>query len=221
MFNKSDKRLKVEKYPLPDTLDEICGLVRHVLQQGGVQKLELSMGDVVRVSRFIPDDGTEVGEVEMSLDAALRNVNELVEYINNSAPASEVLLDMMLLVQQEGLHPVAWTAGFSDEDDLLDQWLDLQGRGMPKKVPGLLGLPLHRLASLPEDTLILCASQYANPEPNEISFAVKAAIEVRRPHEHRELPSSVPNDSIRDGNKKYLATAHQLAVTPFRGRSQS
>jgi hypothetical protein len=207
MSSRSDKT-KVERYPLPKTVDGICSIVRDILLGGAVQRMELDVDEpLIRVVRTITDVGLE--EPEIGLDAALRNVGTLIEYSSAGASSYQILVDMYLLVQQRNLIGACWAAGTGDED-LLTQWLELVERGMAPETPGLLGLPLHFLKSLPEETLILCASRYPNPEPSEITLAVRTAIELRRGHEPELRVSSSPDDRVGDGTEEHGAAADRL-----------
>lgn len=212
MSSRSEKT-KVERYPLPKTIDGICSIVREILMGGAVQRMELDVDEpLIRVVRTITDVGLE--EPEIGLDAALRNVATLLEYSSAGASSYQILVDMYLLVQQRNLIGACWAAGTGDEG-LLAQWLELVERGMSSVTPGLLGLPLHFLKSLPEETLILCASRYPNPEPSEITLAVRTAIELRRSYEQEPHVGSDSDDRVGNGSQKHDAATDRLeAATP-------
>lgn len=210
MSSRSEKT-RVERYPLPKTVDGICSLVRDVLSGGLVQRMELDVGEpLVRVVRSITDVGLE--EPDIGWDAALRNVEVMLEYSSEGASPFQVLVDMFLLVQQKKLVPACWAAGTGDED-LLGRWLELVNRGMPQELPGILGIPIHFLKSLPEESLILCASRYPNPEPNEISMAVKTTVEVRTNHEPERAASSEAANPVGSGPGEHPQAADQLEAT--------
>jgi hypothetical protein len=209
MSSRSDKT-RVERYPLPNTIDGICSTIRDVLSGGSVQRMELDVDEpLIRVVRTITDVGLE--EPDIGWDAALRNVEVMLEYSSENASSFQVLVDMFLLVQQKKLIAACWAAGTGDEG-LLDKWLELVDRGMPPQIPGLLGLPIYFLKSLPEESLILCASRYPNPEPNEISFAVRTAIELRRSHDPERVAGGEVADSIRSDSREHPTTVDQLEV---------
>jgi hypothetical protein len=206
MSRKSRKDV-IEKFNLPDTVDGICSLVRQILNDGAVRRIELDTEDVVRVVRTTEVDSLE--EPMTDWDYAVRNVEDMVEYSSAGASAFQVLVDMPYLVQKENLKCVCFVTG-NDESNLLEQWLELRERGMPTGAEGLLGHPLYRLRSLPEEALILLGSRYANPDPSEISFAVKTTIEVRSDDE-RHTGSSI-DGGVRSNPQVHSPTTHQLAV---------
>lgn len=193
-LSKSDLKTKVEKYPLPDTVDGVIALFKEVMSSGRVQRIEFDIHKPVRVIRAV--EGEDLEEPNIDLEGALRNVDELVEYTNTEANPFETLIDMMMLIQAEDLSCSCWAVGAGGAELLL-QWLQLEERGMPafRKLPGLLGLPLHVMGSLSKETLILCGSKYLSPDPDEISFAVKTAIEVRKQH---AIPESEPIEGSQD-----------------------
>jgi hypothetical protein len=199
-------RKNVEKYNLPDTVDGICSLVRQILNEGSVERLELDVNDVVRVTRTVEDD--DFNEPMTDWDYAVRNIGDMVEYSSEGATPFQILVDMTYLVQKEGLKCVCFVTGH-DESDLLERWLELRERGMPTGAEGLLGLSLHRLRSLPEEALLLLGSRYANPDPSEVILAVKTTIEIRSDHEQARgsIDGGVGNNS-----QVHSPATHQLAV---------
>jgi hypothetical protein len=178
-LSKSDVR--TEKYELPGTVDGICSLIREILNGGNVKRIELDTDDTyVRARRWVEGDGLE--EDEVTWDGALRNVPDMQEYYSDGATAFQVIVDMMLLAQSEKLHCTCWVTGPSNED-LMWKWLEIEERGVPiRGVDQLLGLPIHRVKSIPEETLILCCSKHPSADPSEISVAVKTVIDLRRSH---------------------------------------
>ena len=208
MSSRSDKT-RVERYPLPKTIEGICATVRDVLTGGSVQRMELDVGEpLIRVVRVITDVGLE--EPDIGWDAALRNVAVMLEYSSERASPFQVLVDMFLLVQQRKMVAACWAAGTGDEG-LLGKWLELVDRGMPSELPGLLGLPIHFLKSLPEESLVLCASRYPNPEPNEVSLAVRTAIELRRGYDSEHVASETAHHVGSDSGK-HTPTVDQLEI---------
>lgn len=207
MSSRSDKT-RVERYPLPKTIDGICSAIREVLSGGTVQRMELDVDEpLIRVVRAVTDVGLE--EPDIGWDAALRNVPTMMEYSSEEASPFQVLVDMFLLVQQRKMVAACWAAGTGDEG-LLERWLELVERGMPPDIPGLLGLPIHLLKSLPEEALILCASKYPNPEPSEITLAVKTTVELRRNREQQA--SSEADDPVGGGAEERSGAVDQLEV---------
>lgn len=170
--------------------------------------MELDHDDTyVRVRRWVEDDGLE--EERVTWDGAIRNVPTMVEYYSDEASSFQVIVDMMLLAQEDGLYPLVWITG-PDESDLLKKWLEVDRRGLPvKNVQNLVGLPIHRVKSIPEETLILCCSKYPGASPDEITMAVKTTVDLRRSHE----PDN--KDDGRSGNhpSEHPSAAGQLALS--------
>jgi len=213
MSNKSKTRVKVEKYPLPPTVDGICSMIREILAPGLVQRIELDIDSPIRVTRSVPlEDGKELEDDDVDLEAVLRNI-EMIEYTSENASPFQVIFDMMQLVNNEKLNPVFWVGGTGSEK-LIDEWLELRTRGMPGGLNRLLGIPVQRIKSLSEDTLILCASLYPSAGVDELSLAVKTAIEIRRPsHDtQRTAPCGQVDDSVRRDSGASDSPAHQLAA---------
>jgi hypothetical protein len=140
-----------------------------------VKRVEIDTKEAIRVFRWVDTDGME--EIELDLEGVLRNVEPLVEYDNPAAAASEVLLDMFHLARAEKTVPCAWVTATGNEA-FLDDWIGHQKRGMPGDLRTLFGLPVYRLKSLPDEALILCATPYETGAIGEVSFAVKATMEV-------------------------------------------
>ena len=192
MSNRSEKQL--EKYELPKTVDGICSLVREVLEGGNVDRMEIDNDDAyVRAWRWVEKGDLE--EPDISWDAALRNVETMLEYASEGASSYQTLVDMMLLAHDEKMYCNTWAVGRGGKK-LIHKWLELRDRGMPiPSVDSLLGLPVKELKSLPEETIILCCSKYPRPDPGEITMAVKAVIELRSSN-----AQPVHQDAHRGGN---------------------
>lgn len=203
--------LQKEKYPCPDTVDGICSLVREVLSKGRVQSIEFSLGSPVRVTRSVEVDNPDLIEPDLDWEGALRNV-EMVEYYDKDATPYQVVVDVMHLMQSEGLVCTCWVTGTGDVS-LLSKWFKFRERGLPMGIRSILDRPVHRVKSLPEDTLILCGSAYPDADPDEISLAVKVAIELGRKDERS---SSETDDRKRINPRERLTTACQLAVAGSR-----
>jgi hypothetical protein len=215
MSNRSSSRAKVEKYPLPTTVDGICSLIREILAAGSVQRIELDVQNPVRVIRSTDNtEGADLEEDSLDLEGVLRNI-EMVEYTSGSASPFQVVFDMMQLVHKERLNSVCWVSG-SGCEKTLDEWLELKRRGMPVELGKLMGLPVHQVKFLSDDTLILCASPYPSAEFDELSLAIKTAVEIRRPSHGNQRASSgsETNDSIRSDPGSDSTPTNKLASSP-------
>jgi hypothetical protein len=205
----SKSAVRTEKYQLPATVDGICALVREVLNGGHVRRLELDNDDsFVRAHRWV--EGDDLAEDEVTWDGALRNVKLMDEYYSDGATSFQVVVDMMLLAQEEGLHGTCWVIG-TGGGDLLRKWFEVDERKLlVGGINTLLGLPIHRVKSLPDETLILCCSKYPSADQTEIEMAVKTTIDLRRDHDTR-----ADQDIGGGGNhpQEHAPAANQLALT--------
>lgn len=172
--------LKTERYVLPGSIDGIGALIREILNGGSVKRIELDNDDAfVRAQRWVDDD---LAEDAVTWDGALRNVPNMLEYYSEEAESFQVLVDMMLLAQEEGLRPIGWATGTGGRE-LLKTWLETDRRGLPvREITELLGVPVHQVRSLPDETLILGCAKYATSDPTDLSFAIKTVIDLRRTH---------------------------------------
>jgi hypothetical protein len=201
--------IRTEKYALPATIDGIAALIREVLNGGHVKRIELDTDDSnVRAYRWVEGLGLE--EEQVSWDGALRNVPEMREYYSDQSSPSQILVAMFLMAQESGLRGICWVTGLNGPT-LLRSWFDIDKRKLSLgEVWDLLGLPIHPLKSLPDETLILCCSKYPSADPTEISLAVKTTIDLRRDRDQaiREAPGRSGNHT-----EEYSATVSQLAIT--------
>jgi len=202
--------VRAEKYPLPSTIDGIISLFRELMNEGNVQRIEFDTSAPVRVLRLVEADDPSLLEPSLDLDGVLRNVN-MLEYISEDASSFQVLVDMMQLLNFEKKHCICWAVGSGE--DLLSEWLEFERRGMPDEVMSLLNLPVRRLRSLPEDTLILCGAEYPGAYPEEITLAVKTAIEIRRPHDEANAQKRQSDDTVWHDPTKRPPAARELALT--------
>lgn len=201
----SNSSRKIEKHLLPQTTEGICALLRDILDNGRVQRVEMDVEDAfLRVVREVEDH--ELAEDEVTWDGALRNVSVMMEYSNEEAMWAQVLADMFLLAQQERLRAIAWVVG-AGEEDLLSRWLEIEKRSLPVTPPirELCGLPVHVVRSLPEETLILCCSKYTGAEPSEITWAIKTAMEIRDETYHETTYRSGSDSGERSDSDVVLA----------------
>jgi hypothetical protein len=160
---------------MPSDTDSLLNLLREALSSDGlVHKIVCEEGQLVRIYRWVEDDG--MSEVGLDIEGALRNA-EFVEYSVEGGGPFEAIWDMIALVRAEKLWPTCWVTG-QKETNLLDTWLEMSERGRPWDLKTMLGLPVHHVDFLEESTLILCASVFKEAEPENVSFVVKTAIEV-------------------------------------------
>jgi len=204
-------RLRLERYPLPKTTDEICSQIREILKGRNVIQLELSTDNpLIRVMRQVT--GEELEEDSVTWDSALQSIENMIEYSSAGASAYQVLVDLLQLVSAEELHAIRWITGTGGLQ-LINSWLEVQERGMPKHNGLLLGIPVLEIQSLPAETLVLCAAHWPNSGPEEIVFAVKTVMELVKHEERRSDTSSKATDSVGNTTGKYASTVEGLALT--------
>jgi hypothetical protein len=209
--NKSESRSRVEKYPLPSSVTSILSLIKDIMEEGSVQRIELDVSLPVRVVRTIAVGDPMMEEVDIGLKGILRQV-EFIEYYSEGATPFQVVVDVMQLLHKEGRHPTCWVTGPSEQNPtLLDQWLEWKERGMPAGTDHLLGLPVQTVDDLQEDVLILCGSEYPSADTDEITLAIKTSIELGSEHERAE-PIRKADDSVRTDSGEHPSTASQLAL---------
>lgn len=193
MSSKSD-RTSTNRFPMPKTTEEVLGTLRALIDQGSVTRLELLFDEgLIREVRKVENE--DLLEEEVSWEAALRNVPDMEEYFSEGAESFQFVVDMMHLIRHYGCHPVQWVTG-AGGTDLIDKWLELKERGMPKGNGYLMGIPITELQQLPDETLILCGSKYPSAGPEEIEFAVKTVIDL----ENKDVQSGETDDRRGNGS---------------------
>ena len=204
-------RLRLERYPLPKTTEDICSQIREILKGRNVVHLELSIDNpIIRVMRQVTSE--ELEEDSVTWDIALQSIENMIEYSSEGASAYQVLVDLLQLVSAEELHALRWITG-AGGTQFINQWLEVKERGMPRHNGLLLGLPIMEITSLPMETLVLCAAQWPNAGPEEVSFAVKTVMELIKHEERRSDTSSKTIDPVGDIAGKYASTVEGLALT--------
>jgi hypothetical protein len=211
--NRSKPSTRVEKYPLPSGVEAIISLMREIMNEGSVQRIELDVELPVRVVRNVEPGDPLLAEVDIGLKGVLRQV-EFIEYYSEGATPFQVVVDMMQLLHKEVRHPICWVTGPSDQEPpLINTWLEWKERGMPAGTDHLLGLPVRTVDDLSEDTLILCGSEYPSAETSEITMAIKTAIEIRSENEREPSEREAHDDPVGLGARQRHPTASQLALS--------
>jgi len=205
MSSKSDTR--TTRFPIPKTSEQVLDTVKALMTEGAVKLEFLFEEGIVRVTERV--SGDLPFEEETSWDGALRNVENMEEYSSPGAESFQVVVDMMLLVAHRGCHAVQWATGVGGRA-LIEEWLELEVRGMPVECHHLGGVPLIELKSLPEETLVLCGSRYPDAGPEEISFAVKTTVELRS----HDVQRGKVDDRRRNGPSEHAPTIEEMeAIT--------
>lgn len=197
--SKSDTHtLTKEEYPEPRTKAGFPALIREILDQpGGVHRISMERGQPVRVWRWV--EKNDLLEQDPTLDEALSRA-DVIEYVNPDIhrTAPEELFHMLAILKSEKAVPVCWATG-RDQAGLLRKWLRVDEQGVPFDESEFLGVPVERLKSLPEDTLLLCGAGHANAGPEEVTFVVKTAMEVRHVEEKNDRAIGGVGDSATRG----------------------
>jgi hypothetical protein len=209
---KSKTRIEIERYPMPESIDGICDLVRSIYNVTGVRRLEIEgQFRVTREKEFDPD----ITELDKSWEEALQGLDNFIEFNpKNSPDHTTVLLFLSNIVTRKGLRPVCFVTG--SDTGMLSKWLGLGE--MEIGMESLFDIPIRRISSLPEETVILCGAHFKDAEPSEIEFAVKTTIEVREPNETREISSSETSDAVWDnpGGGNQAANHVEVATRELR-----
>jgi hypothetical protein len=199
--------LQRDEIPLQSSkTQDILGVLQHVLQQRVAQRIVIESG---RVLVYRPRGDEPLEDNDVSLDGALRN-SELIEYENTEGNAFEMIFDIMQLVASEKLFPVCWATG-KKQDEILQKWVALEERGMPPDaLDTLVMIPVVRLQTLSEDTLILCASRHEDGEAKDIVVGIKTVMELRDEEEaSSEADHPVGDDS--EGHAQATRAVEALA----------
>ena len=207
MSNRSDKRtLRRETYPLPEGTEAVVALVEEVLSaEGPVHKILLEESQPIRVYRWVKED--RLAEPQADIEAALRNV-DLFEYDSGGGTPFEALWDMMALVKAEQHWPICLVTGI--QEDLLSSWFQMRSRGRPWTLEDMFALPVYQIQSLSEDTLILCGADFKEAEPEDMTIAVKTAIEMRK---NDGDSRSTTSDQVRNDPYKHTSAAGEVETS--------
>jgi len=176
-FDEDRVKLVREDYNLPSTKDGIVELVRNIIDGGAIHKIVIELGKPVFAYRMAPLTYCEEGDLD--LEAAMNNAY-VDEYLNSEPSPPEVLFDMMQLVHAKKLLPLCFVTGYTTSTPVLDMWLDLEGKGLPASegVETIFGVPVEIVGFLPPETLLLCGAPYVEAEYRDISYVVKATMEI-------------------------------------------
>lgn len=205
MLNKSKESLRTEKYPLPTTVEGILSILREVLSGGRVRRIELDTDLPIKVIREV-ETSSECHEPDMDLDAALHKV----EMLECSGEPMEAIAKMTRQLYRRNLFPCCWVIGPSS---LLDTWAHPYEPEFYAGQDYFLNVPVRIIRSLASDTLILCGSQYKNADAEDIDFAVKTSMELRRDYESESSGSTA--DPVWSGPKKRDSAIGGLEIPTF------
>ena len=176
-LNRFDVPVSRIEVPLPSTVAGIQKAVGDLLEMGAVQAIDISIDKPIVAYRAVPE--TEILEDADRLDAKLSTV-EILEYRvepDNHTPIEKVF-GMMAESSKERGWPVCFLTG-PDQEGRLGEWLRLSNVRIGKF---LLGVPIVRSIYMDEGSLVLCCSDRPAGDIEDIKFAVRTNIELRRVH---------------------------------------
>jgi hypothetical protein len=156
--------------PLPRSTQGILDVIRKILSKPYVLSISLRAGKPIEVEweRSISEHLELDSILEESPDQVLSRI-ELEEFDSSADPRS-ALLDAILVANQAGLHA---SHLFGGSIQFIKDWL-----GVPRVVQlprlegteyfNLFGLKLLEVSSLPEDAVVLLASEVRDPSRGEL-----------------------------------------------------
>lgn len=170
-----------EEYPIRPTVDEIVESIRDILEAGNVRGISIVQDDVIRVYRAVEEEEYDPSAVlDMTLGYA-----EVYEYlVDNTHTANDRVVGMCKVMASHRTYPVCFATG-PNIMGLLDRWLLVEELGLPKNVESIIGIPVVRVKTLDEDTLLLCGADIPLADLEDIKVVVKTEIDLRgKEYEH-------------------------------------
>lgn len=189
MLNKYNG-LRREEYPLPSTkTSDIVDAVQQALSLDGVFKIVVESGQPMLVYRKRGDDPLD--EDDVTLDGALRN-SEIIEYDVASKSSLEVIFGMLQRVGRDRLYPICWATGL-EQEGVLRHWTNQIDKSIPDLGILPFGIPVVRVKTLPEDTIILCAAARHEGDYQDVVVGIKAIMETHHAVEEKRTSSTSDN----------------------------
>lgn len=176
MDDKADGSLLLtsEEVELPSTLEGVLLVLRRILSKPFVESIRLDVGQPIRV-RWHRDvsDSLNVPEHEESVDHVLGRVD--MEEYTSAAGSVQSLFEATFHANQEGLHVTHMLVG---KVSFLKDWLGLPKVVGLRKYEGteyllVAGVRTLEVSSLPEDAVILLASEIRDATRTEVSKAYR------------------------------------------------
>lgn len=165
--------LSREQYDLPETRVGLLALMERVLMMPGpVQSFSMEVDQPIRVMRWV--ESNELFEGEPTLGHVLSTVNMTEVSFPGMGP--EVLFAMFAALERDRCYPVCWAIGAQNRA-LLDNWLGILVGDT------LANVPIERLKSLPEETILLCGAELRGGSVTDIKRAIKTTIGWRKEDE--------------------------------------
>lgn len=164
-----------ETFPLPGSRKELVRGVEQILGGGGVQKLVISIGQPIKVTRAVADDGMEGVPQELADDdiiSSVRNV-EMREYLPSGTEGPfEYLFDAFHFIEstevdKARLQPKVFIVKKMSQ---LATWLNR------KSVSNLFGVDVMTHKEVPEGALLFVAANIADID--EVRLSLKMEIDL-------------------------------------------
>ena len=214
--DRFDTPVRREEYPIPPNVDEIVESIRDILNGGSVKGLTIVQGDGIRVYRASPDAEYDPSFV---VDNVL-GYADVYEYLTDEThSANDKVVGMAKVLSQHRCFPVCFATG-PKTTGLLDRWLMVEEVGLPRDIENIIGIPVVRVKTLDEDTLLLCGADMPLADLEDIKVVVKTAIDLRgKEYEHYRAStgssarSSAPGP-VRPDSEGDDSAAHQVGPSP-------
>lgn len=168
------KKLKLisEEHDLPPERKQVVSFIGKLLEQGGVQRLTLQVGQPIRLSRYV-----KANSLDPIKDLAQDDLYEAIRLsaieetpVHEGANPYQVLFDLFGSISHRGKVPKAFLVNSIDR---FKSWL---GRDPSHLIKEAYGVPIETNAEVPDD---VCLMACADPDDTEIvTFTLKFNMEV-------------------------------------------
>lgn len=161
--NAKTVRTVNETFPLPPTRRELVAAVAHILESGGVQKLNLQIGRDIQVTRVVVGD-SEAGhnppeplQDEDMLDAA-RN-QKIVSFTMTTTPPLSPYQYMHEAFHHLSQKRMTAVGVIINHNEVLEEWLERKS-----DFQEFFGVPVYHSNQIPRDALLLVAANIEDPQ---------------------------------------------------------
>lgn len=160
-----------ESVPLHGTsTEDVVESVRKVMKKAGVVSFHVNAADGTISFKRIATEEEEAAAEKMSYHDIVRS-RPMEEYIPpNGSTAYTQLFEMFEVIEDAGFVPTVLLSGRPLHE--LRKWL---GK-MSRKAKSVYGIKVLVEDSLPDDNLILCASESTDTRPDAVQFSVKMSL---------------------------------------------
>jgi len=152
-----------ETFPLPPTRRELLASIEHILETGGVQKLNLQIGRDIQVTRTVVSD-SEIGhnppeplQDEDMLDAA-RN-QKMVSFAMTTTPPLSPYQYMHEAFHHLSQKRMTAIGIIVNSNEVLEEWLERKS-----DFTEFFGVPVYHSNQVPRDALLFVAANIEDPQ---------------------------------------------------------